>query len=186
MKKRIFIIHGWAGRPDKDWMPWLRKELKSKGFEVIVPLMPETENPKVEKWVPALMNLIKNPDVDTYLVGHSMGCQAIARYLESLPENVEIGGVVFVAGFFKRLKGLNKEEQLVADPWLSSPLDLQKVKPHVRKSIAIFSDDDPFVTLDNVDDFKNILRSKIVIEHGQRHFNMQKLSTILNSVLEIT
>ena len=32
-----------------------------------------------------------------------MGCQTIARYLETLPDEIKVGGAVFVAGFFKSL-----------------------------------------------------------------------------------
>lgn len=186
MKKRVFIIHGWAGTPDRDWLSWLKKELEKRNFDVIVPLMPETDNPKIEKWIPTFSNFLKNPDRNTYFVGHSMGCQAIARYLETLPKSVKIGGVVFVAGFFKRLTGLNDEEKAIADPWIISSIDLDKVKSHIVKSIAIFSDNDPFVTPDNQDDYKNKLGSKIIIEHNKEHFNMSKLPIVLKAVLEIS
>lgn len=186
MKKRVFIIHGWAGRPDKDWMPWLKRELEKKNFKVIVPLMPETDSPKIEKWIPAFSTFLKNPDKDTYFVGHSMGCQAIARYLETLPEGRKMGGAVFVAGFFKRLVGLSNEEKIIADPWLNSLIDLAKVRSHLGKSIAIFSDNDPFVSSDNQSDFKNILRSEIIVSHNKEHFNMSELPIVLNSVLKIS
>ena len=30
MKKRVFIIHGWGGKPDEHWLPWLEEELAKK------------------------------------------------------------------------------------------------------------------------------------------------------------
>src|SRR3989344_6946533 len=101
MKKRVIITHGWGGHPKGDWFPWLKKELEAKSFEVHIPRLPNAENPRIEKWVPKLAQVVGVADEETYFVGHSMGCQAIARYLESLPEGVKIGGAVFVAGFFK-------------------------------------------------------------------------------------
>lgn len=70
------------------------------------------------------------PDEQTYFVGHSLGCQAIARYLESLSESIKVGGVVFVAGFFKRLSGLGEdvENNDIANHWLTTSLDLKKSK----------------------------------------------------------
>ena len=186
MKKRVFIIHGWAGHPQDDWFTWLKKELENKGFEVYVPQMPETDNPRIYNWVPVLQKIVKAPDEKTYFVGHSMGNQTIARYLESLSEGLKIGGVIFVAGFFKRLVGLNEEEKLIANHWLETPINLKKIKSHFDKSIAIFSDNDPFVSDDNQEDFKRIFGSKIIIEHNNRHFNSPELPIVLESVLKIS
>ena len=42
MQKRVVIIHGWGGYPDEGWRPWLKHELETKGFLVLVPAMPDT------------------------------------------------------------------------------------------------------------------------------------------------
>ena len=99
MQKRAFIIHGWGSYPEEGWLLWLKKELEKKGFLVAVPSMPDTENPKIDSWVNHLSDIVGEPDVNTYLVGHSIGCQAIMRYLEEL-DGKRIGGTVFVAGWF--------------------------------------------------------------------------------------
>ena len=192
MKKRVFIIHGWDGYPEEGWFPWLNKKLKEKGFEVFVPQLPEAGEPRINKWVPALARAIGTADEQTYFVGHSMGCQTIARYLETLPAGVKIGGAVFVAGYFKRLTNLEDDDIVrdVAREWLTTPLDLEKVKSHLPESIAIFSDDDPYVSLDNQDGFKNKLNSKIIIEHNMKHFSgstgTMELPAALDAILKIT
>src|SRR3989338_7241510 len=94
--KRIFIVHGWDGYPEEGWFPWLKKELEAKGFEVQVPQLPQADAPRIYNWVPALTKTVGVPDKQTFFVGHSMGCQTIARYLETLPEGVQVGGAVFV------------------------------------------------------------------------------------------
>src|SRR3989344_9648272 len=136
MSKRVFIIHGWEGYPEENWFPWLKKELKVEGFEVFVPQMPDADNPRIEKWIPKITEIVVTADRDTYFVGHSMGCQAIARYLETLPENTKVGGVIFVAGFFKRLTNLEDDDVVrsVSREWLTTPLDLKKVKTCLKKS----------------------------------------------------
>ncbi|MFH0712342.1 MAG: alpha/beta fold hydrolase [Candidatus Jorgensenbacteria bacterium] len=170
--KRVIIVHGWDGYPEEGWFPWLKNELEKKGFEVLVPQLPQPKIPRIENWVPKLAETVGTPDENTYLVGHSMGCQTIARYLEALPEGVKIGGAVFVGGFFKRLTGINgEEEQEVVDHWLKTPLDLQKVKSHLLGSIAIFSDNDYYVPLDNADDFRDKLGSEVIIKIGMGHFS---------------
>ena len=172
MRKRVFIVHGWDGYPEEGWFPYLKKELEAKGFLVSIPQMPDAGNPRIFNWVPALADAVGDPDENTYLIGHSMGCQTIARYLESLPEGKKIGGAVFVAGFFKRLTGLedDMDVQETDRHWLTTPLDLDKVKIHLPKATAIFSDNDPFVPLDNQDDFRDKLFANIIIEHHKGHF----------------
>lgn len=191
MKKRVFIVHGWDGHPEEGWFPWLKRELESRGFEVYVPQLPDPGNPRIHNWVPTLAKTVGIPDEHTYFVGHSMGCQTIARYLESLPEKTVVGGAVFVAGFFKRLTGLENDPDVQATDrhWLTAPLDLKKVKSHLPKSIAFFSDDDPWVPLENLDDFRDKLGSEIVVEHAKSHFNenagITELPEVLEAVLKI-
>ena len=58
------------------------------------------------------------------------------------------------------------------------------------KSIAIFSDNDPWVPLDNQDDFRDKLGSEIIIEHAKGHFSggdnkCFELPIVLEKVLEM-
>lgn len=185
-------MHRWDGYPEEGWFPWLKKELEEKGFEVHIPQLPDTGSPRIHNWVPKLAETVGKPDKNTYFVGHSIGCQTIARYLETLSDGVKVGGAVFVAGFFKRLTGLEDEPDVhtTAKHWFETPLDLEKVKSHLSKSIAIFSDNDPYVPLDNQDNFREKLGSEIIIEHKMGHFSglsdgITELPVILESVLKI-
>lgn len=186
MQKRVFIIHGWDGYPGEGWFPWLKNELEKRGFVVFVPQMPKADEPRINNWVPALREVVGTPDENTYFVGHSMGCQTIARYLEGLEEGVKIGGAVFVAGFFKRLSNLEDDDTVrsVANEWLETALDLVKVKSHINKNVAIFSDNDPFVPLDNQEEYRDILGARIMVEQGKGHFSGNTGTTELPSALE--
>lgn len=192
MKKRVFIVHGWDGKPSGAWLPWLKKELEAKGFEVHVPQLPDAGSPRIYNWIPALAEVVGTADENTYFVGHSMGCQTIARYLETLPEGLKVGGVIFVAGFFKHLSGLEDDEDVRATDkhWLETSINLNKIQTHIKKSVAIFSDDDPWVPLDNQDDYREILKSEIIIEHAKGHFRgsrdkTKELPIVLDKLLEI-
>lgn len=193
MKKRVFIIHGWGGNPEEGWFPWLKKELEAKGFEVRVPAMPDTENPEIETWVSYLAKSVGMPDENTYFVGHSIGCQTILRYLDSLPEDAKVGGVVLVAGWVSLtpMATRTEEEKEIVMPWYKNPIDLQKVKKQSKKITAIFSDNDPFVPLkENSETYKNELGAKIIIENNKGHFSgsdgITELPSALNAVLEIS
>jgi predicted alpha/beta hydrolase family esterase len=192
MQKRVFIIHGWDGYPEEGWFPWLKKELENRGFAVFVPQLPRADEPRINNWVPALKEAVGSADNQTYFVGHSMGCQTIARYLEVLPDDVQVGGAVFVAGFFKRLSNLEDDDVVrsVSQEWLQTPLNLEKVKSHLGKCVAIFSDNDPYVPIDNQEEYKKKLGAKIIIEHEKGHFSGStgtiELSAALNSIIEIS
>ncbi|MCL4365069.1 MAG: alpha/beta hydrolase [Candidatus Marsarchaeota archaeon] len=80
-RKRVFIVHGWDGSPENNWMSWLGLRLQDKGVEAHVLHMPNAADPKMGEWVAFLANAVVNSDANTYLVGHSLGCQTILRYL---------------------------------------------------------------------------------------------------------
>jgi predicted alpha/beta hydrolase family esterase len=170
--KRAIIVHGWGGSPKRDFLPWLKEELDKKGYEVITPVMPETNNPKIEKWVTYLAANIGGIREDDILIGHSMGCQTILRFLEGLSKSKKVRKVILVAGFGPFLKGLTKEEWQIVQPWVDASLDLDKIKTKADKFIAIFSDNDPFVPLiENRKLFEEKLGAKVLVEHNKGHFN---------------
>jgi len=183
--KKAYLIHGWGGGPESEgWFGWLKNELEKKGFEVNVPRMPNTESPKIKGWVNKL-NEIVNPDVNTYFVGHSIGCQAILRYLEKLPEDKKIGGAVFVAGWFNLTKETYecKEDKEIARPWIETPIDLEKVKKHTKNFFAIFSNTDPYVPVSDSKIFKEKLGAKVIIKNNEEHFNLtEKIPEIINFI----
>lgn len=193
--KRVFIIHGWEGYSEEGWFPWLKKELEKNGFEVFVPAMPNTDEPKIEEWVNFLANLVGEPDEETYFVGHSMGCQAILRYLEKLV-NKKVGGAILVAGFlnlseysFTEEPLHEKESRNIAKPWLETPINLKKTREATNNFIAIFSDNDPYVPIEDKDIFKEKLGAEIIIEHNKGHFSgsdgITELPSAFDSLLKM-
>ncbi len=169
MKKRVFIIHEWGGNPNEGWIPWLKKELKNSGYEVQTPLMPDTMCPKIKNWVSKINAVVGKPDKYTYLVGHSIGCQAIMRYIEKLPPEIKIGGAVFVAGWFNLTDETWDEDYKpeIAKPWIDTPIDFRKIKSHANKFVAIYSDNDPYVPVSDSGLFKEKLGAKLILEKGK-------------------
>ena len=184
--KRVFIIHGWDGYPEEGIFPWLKKELEAKGIEVHTPAMPVPLEPKIDTWIPFLKEQVGEPDKETFFVGHSMGAQAILRYLESLEKDQKIGGAVFLAGFV-HLGGEayeSEDDPLIAKPWLETPLNWKKIKSHANKFSAVFSDNDPFVPLSDSEIFKKELGAEISVVHGWKHFSGSEGIKELPIVLE--
>lgn len=187
--KRFFIIHGWGGYPDEGWFPWLKKELEQKGFQTEVPSMPKPESPEIAMWVSHISKVVGEVDEQTFFIGHSIGCQAILRYLETLPVGKKVGGVVFVAGFFTLTNLETDEEKGIALPWLETVIDFESVKKHSEKFVAIFSDNDKFVPLDNKKLFEQRLGAKTIVEHNKGHFSgsdeITELPIVLRAILSL-
>jgi hypothetical protein len=181
MKKRIFIVHGWEGHPEEGWFPWLKKELEAKGFEVHVPSMPHPDTPTIGDWVAHLAKVVGESDERTYLVGHSIGCQTVIRYLESI--DTKIGGALLVAGWLLRLTGdLSAEEIEIVRPWIETPINYSKVKENCPAITCVFSDNDPFVALEkNKEAFIERLGAHVVVEHAKGHLNGEANVTELPS-----
>lgn len=177
MTKRAFLIHGWEGTPEHGWLPWLKRELESKGFRVVSPAMPHTKHPNVNEWVNHLTKLIGVPDQETYLVGHSLGCITILRYLEKLKSNQKIGGAVLVAGFTSDLGYEDLESFFIKS------INWNKIKSHCRKFVALHSDNDPYVSLHYGDFFRDKLGAEVMIKHNMGHFSGDNGITVLPPVL---
>lgn len=186
MNKKIFIVHGWEGGPDKDWMPWAKRGLEQKGYNVVLLSMPDPDYPKINAWVEYLRKEVGKPDENTILLGHSMGCQTILRYLETLQEDEKVDRVVLVAGFGQHLTGLTEEEKIVAGPWVETPIDFEKVKAKANSFVAVFSDNDLYVPYEeNSKTYKEKLGTKIILQKGMGHFSEDSGVTELPILLEL-
>lgn len=163
--KKVVIIHCWDGYPEYCWYPQTKKELEEKGFEVEVPVMPETDLPKLSLWFPKLKEVVGEPDEDLYLVGHSAGVITILRYLEQLEGGKKVEGVVMVAGF---TDDLGYEE---LKSFFETPIDFEKIKTRANHFVAIHSDNDPYVPLKHGDIFKEKLGAKLIVKIGMGHFS---------------
>ncbi len=171
MQKRAFLIHGWGGRPEGGFRPWLKKELESHGYHVEALAMPDSDTPVIDKWIPYLTASIRDPDKNTVLVGHSLGATALLMYLEQLPETASVGKVILVAGAFTKISGHTPEQQAIAKPWLETPFNFEKIRHSSKSIVAFFSDNDPWVPLKENSEVAKKLHAKIVVEHNMSHYN---------------
>ncbi|MCR4274782.1 MAG: alpha/beta hydrolase [Candidatus Campbellbacteria bacterium] len=190
--KSAYIIHGWDGNPDEPLLQWLKTNLEAKGVAVVVPAMPEPSTPKIEPWVATIAE-ISTPNEDSLYIGHSVGCQAVLRYIATLPAGTRIAGIVLIAPWMaldeETIREEGEESVAIAKPWMETPIDFAKIRSVVGKSVAIFSDNDPFVPLDQQELFKKELNADIIIEHNMGHFapddNITELPSALNASEEI-
>ncbi|MDO8463470.1 MAG: alpha/beta hydrolase [bacterium] len=180
--RRAFIIHGWEGNPEEGFFPWLKSQLEAQGFVVDVPAMTPADAPTLAGWVPQLAGVVGVPTPDTYLIGHSVGCITILRYLEGLDAGEQIGGVVLVAGFTDALG----YAELAS--YFTTPINWDRIQARVVSGfVALHSDDDAFVPLTHGAVFKKRLGATIITLHSKRHFEgssgIRELPEALDAVL---
>lgn len=188
--KRVFLIHGWDGSPKEPMHVWIKKTLEEKGFEVHVPKMPNANKPEIKSWIKRIKEIVKHVNKEDIFIGHSVGCQAVLRYIEKLNENEKLGKVILIAPWMhldKQTIDEEGEESIkIAKPWMETSINFNKIKTHCSKFIGIFSGDDPYVPLSNINIFKKNLNAEILILNKRGHFdpshNIDKLPELLKFI----
>ncbi len=191
-RPRAFIIHGYLSHPGEAWLPWLRVELEKRGYGVALPAMPNPDRPVISEWIAFVAKLVGEPDDGTVMVGHSMGCQAVIRYLETLGSaGKSVAKTVLVAGGFP--PGLTAAEadaktggSRVLQPWFTTQVDAAKVKKSGGQMHRDpLSDDDPYIDISHATALLPgaNLGPKIVLETGKGHYNEDTTVTELPAAL---
>ncbi|MEI6057410.1 MAG: alpha/beta hydrolase [bacterium] len=171
MSKRLFIVHGWYGSSTEPMIAWLGKVGAEAGFETAVLDMPNPSVPTIDAWVKHLEDNVYYVDQETYFIGHSIGCQAILRYLET-NKGSQLGGAILIAPWVQLTGLTSTEEQDIARPWIERPIDFMNIRKMSSAFVTIFSDNDKFVPLEvNKDIFVKGLNPKVIIEHEKGHFS---------------
>ena len=194
MRERAFIIHGYLGYPAEAWLPWLKAMLEKRGYQVWLPAMPHPDRPAIHEWVDLIGKLVGKPDEKTVMIAHSLGCEAVLHYLETLGKSAKsVGKTVLVASRIPT--GMSPEEaenkiegDEILKPWLTARVNPESVRIAAGKCIVILSDNDPYIPIDEAKaSFQGNFPAEIIIEHGNGHFNeddnMTELPSALNAVL---
>lgn len=184
MKKHIVIVHGYKGEPGSNWFPWLKLKLEDLGHRVDIPSMPQADAPQLIKWVSHLSEVIGQPSEDVFLVGHSLGCITILRYLESLPTSTKIGGIILVAGFSQPI------DLIELNNFFETPLDYEKCKLAAERITLINSDNDKHVPLRQGEVMHDWLEAKLIVYNNGGHLNAKagfsEFPMVLDEIVRMT
>jgi hypothetical protein len=184
MTRALVVVPRWGGNPASDYYPWLTEQLREQTpppFEPIQVLgMPRPEQPEISTWVPALAAAADAlPAEQTVLVGHSVGCQAVLRYLAAQPEGRRFAGVLLVAAWWT-----------VDQPWPSllpwqEPVPrLERARAAAGRVVVLLSDNDPF-TADpgpNGQLWRERLGAEVRLVPGAKHFNGAREPAVLEAL----
>ncbi len=157
---RAILFHGTGSSPDSYWFPYINENLEKRGYEVIIPALPNAENPSLADWLPVALE--QTYDENTVLIGHSSGAALILAVLEKI--NVHIAQAILVAGFFEPL------EEGKSEPMVKETYDWERMKAHCKDFVFINSDNDPWGCTDKVGKaLQEKLGGSLIIQHGEGH-----------------
>jgi predicted alpha/beta hydrolase family esterase len=181
--KTLLILHGIGGYAGFHWQKWLHDELVKKGYQVLMPSLPEADHPDRGNWLRVCEKLVRDVDFSNLtIVGHSLGVVTALDLI--LSEKRKIKGLVSVSGFFRDY-GAELNSYFLKE----KEIDLSKVKEFVGSVVVFYGDDDPYVP-------QNVLKElavgldvgPIVINKGG-HLNTDSGYTnfpdLLRNILEI-
>jgi len=169
MNKTVYILHGLGADSHANWFPWLKQELKNKGYTVAVPDFPRAAVPKLEEWLAVLRSVIGQYG-EGVLIGHSLGGLLAVQYL--------------LAG------GKSPKVILAATPYAKFPLapeidgffppaqSLFEIK-NLTDFVILQSDNDPYLSPDDGTKWAQALGGKLTILPRRGHFIVEELPEIL-------
>ncbi len=153
---RYLIIPGWAGSGPDHWQSYWEQDLAGAARVE----MPDWLEPKRDAWLTALDSAIAASSEPPILVGHSLGCIAVAHW-------AALG------------RGRVRGALLVAPPDLDRPIDvLAEFAPVPREPLPfpsriVASDDDPYARLAYSRALADAWGSDITVLEGAGHINAE-------------
>lgn len=131
-KQKALILHGFSFGPEQAWYPRLKKELEAAGIEVMIPVLPCTNNPTVDAWMEMLKSYIDHLGEDDIIVGHSIGGRAALELIERTQK--KIGHLILVAPALGEYPQERYEERLRKEP--ERKADFEFLRDFIRRPVS--------------------------------------------------
>jgi uncharacterized protein len=176
---RVILVHGYNASPEENFYPWLSKELRDKGFEVIVPRLSlikgeELDLPRVIEEMEQQVGLLTNNDI---VLGHSLGGLIILQYLEAVEMEGAPHSVILVASPWK-VKSWEMRRLFIDE------LDADVLMWKSRDYIVVHSKDDSLVPFDHAEKLAKVLKAKLIATEGDDHYMKEEYPVFLDTVIE--
>lgn len=179
-KPNFVFIHGFRGKPENDFWPWLGTQLEKKGFGVYAPQLPNTDHPTIDEQVSYLLeNYTFNEN--TIIVTHSLGGVVALKLIPKLTES--IAKVVLVAPPIRNefKDGKKRPELDTATDWV---FDYQLVKEKSNQITIISDITDPKLSQSHGRELAQNLNANLVETNAQfPHFNGKTATIVLKELL---
>jgi predicted alpha/beta hydrolase family esterase len=137
--KAMIVPGNHDASPDEIWLPYVREELKDRGFEVIAEKMPDPYLARRKYWVAHIREKLGG-EGDAIIIGHSSGGLAAMRYAEKYP----VKGIVLVGVCHTDLDDPDeKKSGYFDDEWIWA-----KIKENTEWIIQFHGEQDSYVPVE--------------------------------------
>lgn len=152
---------------DKHWIPWIKRELSSRGIKTETPLMPTPWKPNYEKFKRSFerCEITEN----SVLIGHSCGCAFLVRWLGESKQ--KIFKLILVAPW----KIPDKSDK-PRKAFYEYPID-ETIKLRVKEVIMFTANDEEDDGKESLRIFHEALGGKVIELRGRGHYTMGDMGT---------
>ncbi|HXK38867.1 MAG TPA: leucine--tRNA ligase [Candidatus Paceibacterota bacterium] len=173
-KYKYVLLHGFESRPDRPRFQFWKKELEKQGHEVIIPALPNPDNPSEEEQVKTALAAAEY-DGNTVLFGHSLGAVVAMKVLEKSKN--PIARLVLAGGFVDRNF---KDRPRNFDKRFSWKFDGEKIRKNAGSITILHDTEDPAISEEQVKRLEAVLAVKAERVKGEApHFKGEKEFPIL-------
>lgn len=88
IKKTVLVLHWWGWSSKKWWNSWLKEELENRGYNVIVPDLPDSDYPNLQKQLKFLEQYKSELDENSIIIWHSFWAFLANHFINSLDHNI--------------------------------------------------------------------------------------------------
>lgn len=162
----VYLIHGFTASSKANWFPWLKSEMENIELTLIVPNMPNTNDPHLLPWLQKMEEVAEEINNNTIFIGHSLGCIAALQFI--LKKNIAIKGVILVSGFMDENPMEVQKEGL--SQFVDEPLDVERVKALIPNRVAITAIDDDIVPWAATKKLADRLGAQLIERSNGKHF----------------
>lgn len=175
---RVILIHGYKSSPEKNFFPWLQRELIDRRFEVVIPTLPEPETPDRDAWTNALLEAVGPLTDQDIVVGHSLGGAAALRFLEAAEARTTPHACV-----------------LISTPWMIrdekfrgfflTELDHDVLMWRASKFVVVHAKDDKVIPFDHAEKYAKVFHAKVVAPEIGGHLDGPEYPVILEAITQV-
>jgi hypothetical protein len=152
---------------DKHWIPWLKKELSSRGIKTETPLMPSPWEPDYNKFKKEFEKY--KVTENTILIGHSCGCAFLVHWLGETKQKVN--KLILVAPW----KIPDKNDKF-RKAFYGYSVD-KTIKLRIKEIVMFTADDEKNDGKKSLKIFHEALGGKIIELKGRGHYTLGDMGT---------
>lgn len=178
--KNYIIVHGSFGNPQENWFPWLSEKL---GDVCTVPQFPINEEQNYENWKQVFNNLKLEGKINeqTTIIAHSIAPIFVVKWVAET--NTKINKLISVSGFNNHTL-IKKFDDVNFSFFIDDKQSFNVFKGLCENRVCFISDNDPYIPLNKLNEFVNLIDGKTIFIKDAGHFNKSAGYTEFPQILE--